>query len=404
MLTGKLVRVRYARNRLVPSYLDVDDRDWREVATLLLEVFRETAGKTRGEIEDELAETIGDNPTQLVHQGLAKLLDDRCEFEVDSELAPDELRERVFLAAAEARRGGRGFDRFAILNRVADECGTTLDKVDRGLFADLKSEQRCAKFDDYAVDQLLNRYNVALAQAILLRSTGVTVRVSGESPARYRQLFRAIKFHRLICEIEPSGPGAYTLRLDGPLSLFSATQKYGLQLAVFLPALLQCKRFELTAAVRWGAQRKEKVFTLNEGDGLRSPAVDYGDYTPKELLMFAESFRKAATGWELSAEAEVVALPSGLWTPDFQLVRSATGEVVRLEVLGFWRRTDAEKLFRRLATELDGPFILAVSEQFNIDEALTDEWGGQIYRFKRTPLPAEIVKLAEAQLAAPSRR
>ena len=93
---------------------------------------------------------------------------------------------------------------------------------------------------------------------MLLRSTGVTVQVYGETPARYRQLFRAIKFHRLICEIQPSGPEAYTLRLDGPLSLFSATQKYGLQLALFLPALLQCKRFELTATVRWGPSARRR--------------------------------------------------------------------------------------------------------------------------------------------------
>jgi len=399
MLTGKLVRVRYSRNRLIPVYLDVTDRDLREIAQHLLEVFREMKGKSRGEMEKEIEETIGDNPTQVVHQGLAKLLEDRCEFEVDSEVAPDELREQVFLAAAAARRAG-AFDRTAVLDRVAAHAGTTAEAVDRGLFADLKSEQRCVRFDDCTVDQLLNRYNVALAQAILLRSTGVTVRVYGETPARYRQLFRAIKFHRLVCEIQPSGPETYTFGLDGPLSLFSATQKYGVQLANFLPAVLQCKRFELTAAIRWGAQRKEKVFTLNDGDGLKSHKVDYGDYIPKELVLFAESFRKSVTGWDLNSEAEVVSLPSGHWTPDFQLIRSATGEVVRLEILGFWRRTDAEKLYRRLTSELDGPFVLAVSEQLNIDESLAEEWGSHIYRFKRTPLPAEIVKLAEAQLAA----
>jgi predicted nuclease of restriction endonuclease-like RecB superfamily len=399
MLTGKLVRVRHSRNRLIPAYLDVTDRNWREVAGLLLEVFRDMKGKTRGEMEDEVRETVGDNPTQLVHQGLAKLLEDRCEFEVDSELAPDELREKAFLAAAVARQNGSGFDRAAVLNRVAAEAGTTPDVVDRGLFADLKSEQRCVTFEDITVDQLLHRYNVALAQAILLRSTGVTVQVFGETPARYRQLFRAIKFHRLICDIQPSGPEAYTLRLDGPLSLFSATQKYGLQLALFLPTLLQCRRFDLTATIRWGAQRKEKVFALNNGDGLRSHAVDYGDYTPKELIQFAESFQKSVPGWELTAEAEVVALPSGYWAPDYQLVHSATGQVVRVEILGFWRRTDAEKLYRRLVSELAEPFVLAVSEQFNIDESSADEWGGHIYRFKRTPLPAEVVRLAEAQLA-----
>jgi predicted nuclease of restriction endonuclease-like RecB superfamily len=399
MLTGKLVRVRHSRNRLIPVYLDVTDRDWREVAQHLLEVFREMKGKTRGGMEQEIEETIGDNPTQVVHQGLAKLLEDRCEFEVDSELAPDELREQVFLAAAAARRAA-AFDRTGVLDRVAAQVSTTADAVDRSLFADLKSEQRCVRFDDCTVDQLLNRYNVALAQAILLRSTGLTVHVHGETPARYRQLFRSIKFHRLMCDIQPNSPDAYTLRLDGPLSLFSATHKYGVQLANFLPAVLQCKRFELTAAIRWGAQRKEKVFTLNDGDGLKSHTVDYGDYTPKELVLFAESFRKSVAGWELTAEADIVSLPSGHWTPDFQLIQSASGEVVRLEILGFWRRTDVEKLYRRLTAELNGPFVLAVSEQLNIDESLADGWGEHVYRFKRTPLPAEIVKLAEAQLAA----
>jgi|SRR5262245_17556458 len=398
MLTGNLVRVRHARNRLVPVYLDVTEREWREVAEHLLELFRTLPGRTRGEVEDEIRETFGDNPTQLVHQGLAKLLEDRCEFEVDSEVDPAELREKVFLAAAEARRGGQPFDRGVILAHVAGETASTPEVVDRGLFADLKSEQRLTKFDDCTVDQLLHRYNVALAQAILFRSTGVTVRVFGETPARYRRLFRAIKFHRLICDIQPDGPDAYQLTLDGPLSLFSATQKYGVQLANFLPTLLQCKRFELTAAVRWGAQRKEKVFTLNDADGLKSHTVDYGDYTPKDLVMFAESFRKSVPSWELVAAAEVVSLPSGFWAPDYQLVHKDSGLVVRLEILGYWRRTDAEKLYRRLVNEHREPFILAVSEQFNIDEKLADDWSTNIYRFKRTPIPGEIAKLAEAQL------
>jgi uncharacterized protein len=402
MLTGKLVRVRHSRNKLLPVYLDVTDREWRETAEHLLELFRTLPGRTRDEVEEEVRETIGDNPTQLVHQGLAKLLEDRCEFEVDSAHEPDELRDKVFLAAGRVRTAGT-FDRGAVLAAVAAELGTTPEVVDAGLFADLKSEQRMVKFDDCTVDQLLNRYNTALAQAILLRSTGVTIQIFGESTARYRQLFRAIKFHRLICDIQPSGPEAYTLRLDGPLSLFSATQKYGMQLAFFLPALLQCKRFDLNATVRWGAERKEKVFLLNDGDGLKSHTVDYGDYTPKDLLLFADSFRKSVPDWELSAEAEVVALPSGFWTPDYQLIHKATGQVVRLEILGYWRRTDAEKLYRRLATEHSDPFILAVSEQFNIDESLGDEWATNIYRFKRTPLPAEIAKLAEAQIAGRSK-
>jgi hypothetical protein len=400
MLTGKLLRVRLHRNQLIPVYIHVDERDWREVAAHLLEVFRTLPGRTRFEAEEELRETIGDHPSQIVHQGLAKLLEDRCEFEVDSQHVPEELRERVFLAASAVRsRSERAtFDRQAILERIAAELGTTAEVVGRGLFADLKSEQRIVRFEDCTADQLLHRYNVALAQAVLLRATNVTVHVHGEPANRYRQLFRAIKFHRLICDIQSSGPDTYTLRLDGPLSLFSATQKYGVQLANFLPHLLHCERFDLKATLRWGVQRKEKSFALDHTQGLKSHTVDYGDYTPKELQMFAESFRKSVSDWELSADADVVSLPSGAWIPDFTLGHRASGRVVRVEILGFWRRTNVEQLYRRLARELKSPFILAVSEQLNTDESPDESWGEHIYRFKRTPIPAAVVKLAERQI------
>ena len=82
MLTGKMVRVRYARDRIVPHYIKTDDPAWLETAERLLELFRGQEGKTRGELEDGQREAFGDDPGQLVHQGLAKLLEDRCEFEV----------------------------------------------------------------------------------------------------------------------------------------------------------------------------------------------------------------------------------------------------------------------------------------------------------------------------------
>src|SRR5947209_11683991 len=397
MLTGKLVRVRYARNRLVPQYIDVANATWRDVAERLLELFRSFQGCTREELEQEITDATGDNPTQLVHQGLAKLLEDRCEFEVASDLPPHTIREQVFLAAARHRTGGSPFDRGAILAEAAAGLGLSAEQIDRGLFADLKGEQRLLRFEDCTVDQLLHRYNVALAQAVLLRSTGVTVRVVGEPPARYRHLCRAIKFHRLICETQRTGPDTYTLKLDGPMSLFSATQKYGLQLALFLPTLLQCRRFELTADVRWGAQRKEKQFALDSGDGLRSHTVDYGSYTPKDLSQFAESFRKSVDDWDIDDAAELVTLSDGFWVPDYMLTHKPTGQVVYLEILGFWRRTDAEKTYQRLRREIPGQFVLAVSEQFNIDEA-EGELPPGVYRFKRTPLPEEVARLASDQI------
>src|SRR5262245_4407012 len=222
MLTGKMVRVRKDRgDRVPPYYLDTEKETWLEVAEALLEIFRDTEGRTRGEIEEEIEETFGRDPGQLVHQGLIKLLEDRCEFEVASDHPPEQLREAAFRAAALARtavgeasglphpgkpESSPTFDRALVLKQTAESLGLTQEQVEAGLFADLRSEQRLIRFRDLAPRHLLERYNVGLAQAILLRSTRVHLAVRGESPKRYRQLLRQMKFHRLICEIKKTGP------------------------------------------------------------------------------------------------------------------------------------------------------------------------------------------------------
>jgi predicted nuclease of restriction endonuclease-like RecB superfamily len=352
----------------------------------------------------------------LVHQGLAKLLEDRCEFEVVSGHPPEELRERVFRAAADRRkqtaaekepavgptRLPRAFDRAAVLGEVAAGLGLTADVVETGLFADLKSEQRLVRFKDTTAERLLQRYNVALAQAVLLRSTRVQVLIRGEAPARYRRLFRLIKFHRLVCEVKATGPDAYALQLDGPLSLFSATQKYGLQLALFLPAVSQCRDFDLEAELRWGPQRRPKKFTLSSGDGLVSHYADTGMYVPPELAMFVELFRKKVADWDVMEETDLIPLGDGFWVPDFRLIHSATGKSVYLEVLGFWRRSSAERHLERLRQHLRDPFLLAVSEQLRVDDADLEGLPAGVHRFRQMPLPDEIARLAgEVLFGAP---
>lgn len=405
MLSGKHVRVRHARHKLVPLYLKPTDPEWLDVAERLLELFRTSEGSTRARLDDDIREMLGDQPSSLIHQGLAKLLEDRCEFAVQSDPSPEQIREALFLASAAAR--GRGqehetFDRTAILGTVAAQLGTTVETLEQGIFADLKAEQRLVSFRDITPEQLLHRYNVALAQAVLLRATKVEVDIRGESATRYRQLFRAIKFHRLICEIVPNEIEGYRLKLDGPLSLFSSTQRYGFQLACFLPHLLLCKSFDLRATVKWTSTRstEPKSFVLSNKDNLRSHLTDYGSYIPKDLTMFAEAFRKSVQDWEIHDEPAIISLGDGVWIPDFQLVRRADGACIYLEVLGFWRKTDVERLVGRLRREMAGQFLLAVSEQYVTDEKMAESLGEEVYRFKRNPSAEEVAKRVRALVSS----
>ncbi|MBI2803596.1 MAG: DUF790 family protein [Planctomycetes bacterium] len=420
MLTGKQVRIRFARDQIIPQYLEASDPQWLGVAEELLGVFRSSNGKARGELEGEIEELFGDLPQPLIHNGLAKLLEDRCEFEVDAPLPPGEVRDAVFLAAAKNRQAtleaiGQAFSREEVIQTIASQLDTDPAKIEVSLFADLKSEQRLTQFKDTTADRLLDRYNVALAQAVLLRSTGIEITIHGETPARYRQLFRQIKFHRLMCDIErlsepealakrprkslpnASGPDVYRLRIDGPLSLFSATQKYGLQLALFLPTLLLCKHFELKANLRWGTEKKAKVFHLSAKDGLVSHQAETGAYVPPEVPMFVELFKKKIADWEISDETEIIPLGKNVWVPDYRLVHRATGNVVLLDILGFWRRSSAERHLAMLQEHAGAPFIIALSDQLNVEEADLEGLPDNVVRFRNMPLPEEVVRRA-AQL------
>jgi predicted nuclease of restriction endonuclease-like RecB superfamily len=367
---------------------------WLATAESLLQLFQAHQGSTRGAIEQEIREIRGNDPLQLVHQGLAKLLEDRCEFEVVAGQPPEQLREAVFALASQQRKETRGIDRQAVLTEAGTRLGLTADAVEQGLFADLKTEQRLIRFSDISPVRLLERYNVALAQAVLLRSVAIHITVRHEPPARYRQLFRNIKFRRLVCEAEAIRPESYKLHLDGPLSLFSATQKYGLQLALFLPELLLCRDFELQADLRWGPRRQEKKFTLTAEDGLVSHDPDRGMYIPPEIGMFVELFRKKIDGWEISEETELVPLGNTLWAPDFRLSERFTGRIVYLDVLGFWRRSSVESHLRKLQAHAKVPFVLAISEQMRVDESELEGLPAEIYRFRQMPLPEEIARLA----------
>jgi predicted nuclease of restriction endonuclease-like RecB superfamily len=317
----------------------------------------------------------------------------------------------VFSAAADYRRqmrlsatgpGHRAvFKREEVLSAVASELNLAPDAVASSLFADLRAENRLLKFDDMEAQWLIDRYNVGLAQAVLLRSVFVKVEVRNERPARYRQLFRRLKFHRLLYRVEGSMRDGYVFHIDGPLSLFSATTKYGLQVALFLPALLHCVDFRLEAEVRWGPKREPRSFLLESRDGLVSRQADTGTYVPAELTAFVERFRQVAPAWQISECTQLVELGrEGAWVPDYRAVHQTSGTDVFIEVLGFWKRSSLDRLTRLLP--LYGPprYVLAISDRLKVDEEALRELPGPILRFKEIPNATELAALLDTFVSA----
>jgi uncharacterized protein len=408
MLTGDLVRVKTSKQRVIPLYIDHNASHWLEAAESLLLLFREGVGMTRAEIAGEIDELFGGGAraTQVI-RGLAKVIEDRSEFEVVAEVPPEEIREKVFTAAAEYRRklrnGGAGpgqraiFHRDEVLGAVARELGLEPQAMTNALFADLRDENRLLRFEDMTAQRLIDRYNVALAQTVLLRSVLVKAEVHGERPARYRQLFRRLKFHRLLYRVEGSMRDGYIFHIDGPLSLFSATTRYGLQVALFLPAILHCADFRLDAELRWGPKREPRSFYLDARDGLITHEVDAGTYVPAEVSAFVERFRQVAPSWQLSECTDFIDLGrEGAWVPDYRATHQATGTDVFIEVVGFWKRASLERLIRLLPRYGPPRFVLAISDRFKVDEETLQDLPGPILRFKEIPNASELAALLDS--------
>src|SRR5690606_4161150 len=233
-----------------------------ELAQALLQLAHDHEGKTYADLQ-EAWESVHAGPTERkLLMGLQKLIEDRCEFAETADLDPRELREAVFLRAAAARRG-ETFSRAQLLEAAATERQTTPAVIEANLYSDLRSEHVLQRSCRLEAATLVQNYIEGQYQAVLLRAVQVTAVVKCVRPAAYRELFRTLKFRRLLFTVHEEESG-YRLEIDGPFSLFEAVTKYGLQLALAFPVLRRCDSLELTARLRWGKAREELRFEYSE--------------------------------------------------------------------------------------------------------------------------------------------
>jgi len=406
MLTTDLLRVRTVQGEIRPAYLDADDPELLGLARQLIEIFTAHRGQSRGDLDRELTDLLGTGTAFLLHRGLAKLLFDRSTFEAEAPVDPPELRRAVFEAAAEAWRApvpdgeAFSFSRGATLARAAATLELPAAGLEAGLHADLKREQILGNFEEVSPEWLLRRYNVALAQAVLLRATELTIELGPQPPRDAEALFRRIKFFQLLHRIRPrqeegeGGAGGWEIHLDGPLSLFQSSQKYGLLMAIFLPTLLHLDRWQLTATLAWGKKRLPRTFRLSSEAGLAPYGQLPGRWLPEELERFPDDFHRLDSGWEISTEAELMVLgEQGVLVPDFSFFHPPTGTRAAIEVLGFWNKGAVSSRLALLSHRGPRNLILAVSRGLAARREDLDELPAEVYVFRSFPLARQVVRL-----------
>jgi uncharacterized protein len=410
MLRSEHVIARLSRGRLVPHRLSKEDPRALEAAAELCEVYADHVGGLRSRLVEELAareEELGPrlDPRRgfRIVRALSKLLEERAIWTSPTAADPYTIRTRIFeLAAAlpeppAAEPGLLGAPtRDDVLSRVATETG--IEDPATLMYADRQGAHLLEGFEEPSPEELITRYNVAQVQGVLYAARELVVDLGEGADARL--VFHYVKLLGLIYALEPI-PRGYRLCLDGPLSIFGATRKYGLRLAKFLPGLLLTSPWKLSATVEW-KDREVYLELDSETSGLEShylgPRQEHEADPVREAFLRAWERAKDTGGWELEAGAGVLSFPErkAALVPDFTLKRA--GERVHLEVLGFWsERNLVERVaLLREAHKRGHRVLVAVSEKLGASpEALSEAIEGGVIPFKERLAPKAVLTALE---------
>lgn len=392
MLTTDLALSWQRGGRTGPRSIDTHDPSYRHDANELIKLFEAHEGRTRAELEGELTAYVGVGIDYKILRGLIKLLTDRCEFEIASPVDPVEIRRAVFLKAqafhpVTTESGARA----SVVTEAARELNHPPETLLANLYADLPENQKLAQFEKITDGELLELYNVAQAQALLYRCVEMRLWVEPQNAAAYRELFALIKAYRLIHTIKGSPAAGYEVRLDGPVSMFHRSQKYGVQMAVFFPALLLCKGWRLRAEIAQKPGTSTAFFELDSDQRqLHShylEATPYQNPVPEKLY---GSWQNLDGEWKLERGSQVVDLGDSAFIPDF-ILSHADGRQVYLEILGFWTPRYLQGRLKEFAHAKVENFILAAWDELRGSRDALARVPPHVIVFKTSLAPATII-------------
>jgi hypothetical protein len=399
MLTSDLLLARRIKGKIYPAYIKEKDKA-KHISLIenIINLFEAHIGYTWGELEEDLNSLYDPSINNKIIKGYIKLLKDRCESEVESPIPPDKIREIVFLASSKHRENlpvKEEFNRKDVLMTASKELGITPDAIEEQMYADLKSEQIIKGFKPITPLGLYNRYNLSLAQAVLFKATKVIIKILDATPSQYRMLFHYIKFFRLIHRVKGNASDGYIITLDGPFSLFKSVQKYGYNMALFLPALMLLDKWELEADILWGKRRQESKFYLDSSSGLVSHYRISEQEQLEESEIFLKQFKDTKSNWDISTETDIVNLKGeGVCIPDFVFTHKETKAKVYMEVFGYWSRDAVWKRIELLEKSFPHPLILSVSKKLRVSEkAVGDDLPGQVFVYTTAISVNSILKI-----------
>jgi predicted nuclease of restriction endonuclease-like RecB superfamily len=404
MLTLQLLRVRTRSGAIFPLFCTKEEDI--ELAKKIIQELEQTwkNKEKKAVLEDRISaieESDAGSDYKLV-RGLYALLERRCTFKSrdsnsdnDGETSststipiidPPRIRKAVFEESSKRGFALTELERMEIADSVASRLHlSSHDVVLKTMWSDLDDNLILDYFDAIDPEALVGWYNLSLMQTLLFNCTKLDFYISGG--LNWKRVLRTVKRLGLMYYLQQpqqQQENRIICSLEGPLSLFKLTDRYGTLLAKLLPSIIfssDKKRESSGDGGEWHLDawivrktmdgRKIYEFKISKNEIPELMTDPYSSFPPSSITQkevagssslyndynifdsaveekFAKRFEQAETGWRLTREPDPLVLSNGgAFIPDFMFEKY--DKRVYLEIVGFWTKEYLERKLQKLA-------------------------------------------------------
>lgn len=397
MLTGELVRYKIEGDCIEPRFIPrkrasrylTDGRN-------LIQLIKDHTGKPQKVLFQSLEAYEGDRTDYKILRGLSKLILEDAVFAPAQTLNYSGFRKRVFLLVQEHYPVLTKMDlihvqtRNDVLEYLSKKLNLDPEEMINRLYGDLPENHILVSFKtSHDHMSLLKRYNLALAQGLLYRSQQMKIQLHSD----YRVVFQYIKLAGLMHWIRPVHPKGYEIVINGPGSLLTLTQRYGVRMAAFLPGLILAKDWQMWAEI--ASPHGPKNFHLNNRCGLTSHYTNLPPFDSKIEKFFYDKFTRKKRTWTIEREGSLIDLGDTVFIPDFTF-QHEDGRIVFMEIVGYWTPEYLGKKLQKLRQFKEKNLILAVNSQLNCSR---DDFNAEVIFYRTGIKLGDVLKVLDEILS-----
>ncbi|MGE3859611.1 MAG: DUF790 family protein [Nitrososphaeraceae archaeon] len=368
--------------------------------------FANNKKETKGDLQKRLSIYENSYDDFKLIRGLVALLERRCIFKINNSFYPENkaedfgtqlpssfsLRKVLFEESSKLGLPIDNIQRKKIFHSVALKLDIDINYLEKMMWVDQDDYLIFEKFTLIEPIDLLGVYNLAILQTLLFNSVNFEFTINGGT--NWKQVLRTIKRFGLmynlqkvhkkennfIKEIQHNKNKQDTVNkddsksylddnvicsIDGPLSIFKLTNKYGSSIAKVIPKIISSHKWNIKALIIKNSISGRKLYEFNlssDNDIYINNSINnkfnnghqFEDSNSNNLgfdssveAKFAAQFEKFKTGWKLIREPHPLILPDGkAFIPDFLFEKY--DNKVYFEIIGFWTPQYLERKFKKI--------------------------------------------------------